>query len=256
MTRYAMAVEYDGGAFHGWQTQRDRTSVQQVLESALSKIADHPVAVVAAGRTDTGVHARFQVVHFDSDAARSERAWLLGTTTLLPAAATVRWVMPVDASFHARFSARSRRYRYSILNRSVRPAIARQFLTWVRTPLDAARMHDGGQCLIGEHDFTSFRTVQCQAHSPVREIRQLALTREDDLIHMDIEANGFLHHMVRNIIGSLIDVGSGERPVSWIADVLAARDRSLAGVTAAPEGLVFVGPRYDRSFGLPAEVSL
>lgn len=255
MTRFALAVEYDGSRFHGWQTQRERVSVQQTLESALSRVADHAVAVTAAGRTDTGVHASCQVVHFDSDAARSGRAWLLGTNSNLPDAAVVRWVMPVTDEFHARFSAKSRRYRYTIVNRFVRPAIGRERLSWIRSPLDHEAMQAASRCLLGRHDFTSFRTVACQAHSPVRELRRIEFTRENDLIHMEIEANGFLHHMVRNIVGSLMQVGSGEKPAGWVAEVLAARDRTLAGVTAPPEGLVFLGPRYERRFGLPDEVS-
>lgn len=256
MTRYAMAVEYDGSRFHGWQTQRDRVSVQSTLEAAIAKVAHHPIAVTAAGRTDTGVHAAFQVVHFDSDAQRVERAWLLGTNTHLPKSAVARWVMPVADDFHARFSAQSRRYRYTILNRFVRPAIGRERLSWIRLPLDHAAMQAASRCLIGVHDFTSFRTVACQAHSPVRDLRRIEFSRDADLIHMDIEANGFLHHMVRNIVGSLMQVGHGEKPAEWIAEVLAARDRTLAGVTAPPEGLVFIGPRYDRRYGLPDEVSL
>ena len=256
MTRYAMALEYDGSRFHGWQTQRVGTTVQATLERAISLVAHHPVAVTAAGRTDTGVHAAFQVVHFDSDARRVERAWLLGTNTHLPKSAVVRWVQPVAEDFHARFSAQSRRYRYTIVNRSVRPAIGRERLSWIRLPLDVDAMQAASRCLIGVHDFTSFRTVACQAHSPVRDLRRIEFSREGDLIHMDIEANGFLHHMVRNIIGSLMQVGLGEQPGGWIAEVLAARDRTLAGVTAAPEGLVFVGPRYEHRFGLPDEVSL
>jgi tRNA pseudouridine38-40 synthase len=256
MTRYAMAVEYDGSRFHGWQTQRDRVSVQATLEAAIAKVAHHPIAVTAAGRTDTGVHAAFQVVHFDSDAERVERAWLLGTNTHLPKSAVARWVMPVAADFHARFSAQSRRYRYTILNRLVRPAIGRERLSWIRKPLEVEAMQAASRCLIGLHDFTSFRTVACQAHSPVRDLRHIEFSREADHIHMDIEANGFLHHMVRNIIGSLMVVGHGEQPREWIAEVLAARDRTRAGVTGPPEGLVFIGPRYDRRFGLPDEVSL
>lgn len=256
MTRYAMAVEYDGSRFHGWQTQRTGTTVQATLEKAIGAVAHHPIAVVASGRTDTGVHAEHQVVHFDSDAMRVERAWLLGTNTHLPNAVVARWVQPMPDDFHARFSAQSRRYRYTILNRFVRPALGRERLSWIRKPIVLEPMQEASRCLVGLHDFTSFRTVACQAHSPVRELRRLELSRDGDRIHMDIEANGFLHHMVRNIMGSLIQVGHGERPTGWIADVLAARDRTLAGVTAPPQGLVFVGPRYERRFGLPDEVSL
>lgn len=256
MTRYAMAVEYDGSRFHGWQTQRVGTTVQSVVEQAIAKVAHHPIGVVASGRTDTGVHAEHQVIHFDSDAVRVERAWLLGTNTHLPKAVVARWVRPVSDDFHARFSAQARRYRYTILNRQVRPALTRECLSWIRKPLDDASMLVASRCLIGMHDFTSFRTVACQAHSPVRDLRRIEFRRDADRIVMDIEANGFLHHMVRNIMGSLIKVGHGEQPASWIAEVLAARDRTLAGVTAPPEGLVFVGPRYEARFGLPAEVSL
>lgn len=256
MTRYAMAVEYDGSRFHGWQTQRVGSTVQATVEDAIGHVAHHPVAVVASGRTDTGVHATHQVIHFDSDAQRVERAWLLGTNTHLPKSVVARWVVPVPEAFHARFSAQSRRYRYSILNRLVRPALARERLSFVRKPLHMDLMQEASRCLLGMHDFTSFRTVACQAHSPVRDLRRIEFTRDGDCIHMDIEANGFLHHMVRNIMGSLLQVGHGEQPVAWIATVLAARDRTIAGVTAPPEGLVFIGPRYERHFGLPPEVSL
>ena len=251
MTRYAMALEYDGSRFHGWQTQRVGTTVQATLERAISLVAHHPVAVTAAGRTDTGVHAAFQVVHFDSDARRVERAWLLGTNTHLPKSAVVRWVQPVAEDFHARFSAQSRRYRYTIVNRSVRPAIGRERLSWIRLPLDVDAMQAASRCLIGVHDFTSFRTVACQAHSPVRDLRRIEFSREGDLIHMDIEANGFLHHMVRNIIGALVMVGHGAKPPGWVADILAARERAHAAPTFMPDGLYLSGIEYDPRFGLP-----
>lgn len=259
--RYAMGIEYDGGDFHGWQRLgtvpdiADR-SIQSALEVALSTVADRPVATTCAGRTDSGVHAECQVVHFDSDVARDPRAWTLGVTSRLPAAVAVRWCQRVDGGFHARFSARARRYRYRILNRTVRPALGRQYLSWVHRPLDADAMHAAAQALVGEHDFTTFRTVHCQAAHARRHVHALAVTRDADVVTVDVTANAFLHHMVRNIVGSLLEVGAGRQHGDWIARLLAARDRAQAGATAPSAGLVFVGPRYPRGDGLPAEVTL
>ncbi|MEP6633828.1 MAG: tRNA pseudouridine(38-40) synthase TruA [Luteimonas sp.] len=259
--RYALGVEYDGSAFHGWQrlgppgADAART-VQATLESALSYVADDPIETVCAGRTDAGVHARCQVVHFNSDAERDPRGWSLGTTSRLPEDACVRWCVPVADDFHARFSARARRYQYRILNRSVRPAIARQSLTWFRPPLDAAVMHTAAQALLGEHDFSAFRTVHCQAPHARRDLQAIEVRREGDEIAIDVRANAFLHHMVRNIVGSLLIVGVHERPPSWIEEVLAGRDRTLAGPTAPASGLLFLGPLYPLSCALPDEVSL
>jgi tRNA pseudouridine38-40 synthase len=201
------------------------------------------------------VHARCQVVHFDSTSERSTRAWLLGATSRLPPSVCVRWVQPVAPAFHARYAATARRYRYTILNRPVRPALERQFVTWERVPLDAARMHAAAQALVGEHDFSAFRTVACQARTPFRRIDRVQVRREGDHVVMDIQANAFLHHMVRNIVGSLLPVGRGERPEDWVAGLLAGRRREVAGPTAPPNGLVFVGPVYPADFNLPAEVS-
>jgi tRNA pseudouridine38-40 synthase len=253
--RYAAGIEYDGSAFLGWQRLSHGASVQAAVESALSFVADHPLDVTCAGRTDTGVHAHCQVVHFDSDRARSDRAWLLGANSRLPHAVCLRWVQPVADDFHARYLATARRYRYTILNRPVRPVLGRDYLTWERVPLDAARMHAAAQALVGEHDFSAFRTVACQARRPHRRVDAVSVTREGEHVVMDIQANAFLHHMVRNIVGSLLPVGRGEQPVDWLAALLAGRDRSVAGPTAPPNGLAFVGPLYPARFGLPAEVT-
>ena len=230
--------------------------MQQLLETALSSVADTPVDTVCAGRTDAGVHARCQVVHFDSAARRDPRGWMLGATSRLPDSVCVRWCVPVADDFHARFSARARRYCYRILNRPMRPAIGRHYLSWIRRPLDAAAMHGAAQALLGEHDFSAFRTVHCQAPHARRDLQRLTVEREGDEVRIDVQANAFLHHMVRNIVGSLLLVGQGEAPERWIAEVLAGRDRTLAGPTAPPDGLVFVGPLYPRTCGLPDEVTL
>ncbi|MDH5823449.1 tRNA pseudouridine(38-40) synthase TruA [Luteimonas sp. RD2P54] len=258
--RYALGVEYDGSGFSGWQRlsqpgEPGPPTVQAVLEHALGQVADAPVATVCAGRTDAGVHARCQVVHFDSDAAREPRGWMLGATSRLPPAVAVRWCVPVAGDFHARFGALARRYRYRILNRPVRPALARQYLAWCRRPLDAAAMHRAAQALLGENDFSSFRTVHCQAPHARRELQRIAVARDGDEVVVEVQANAFLHHMVRNIVGSLLEVGAGDRPEAWIAELLAARDRALAGATAPAAGLLFVGPLYPGSCALPAEVS-
>jgi tRNA pseudouridine38-40 synthase len=259
--RYALGVEYDGSDFLGWQ-RLDKPGVagaatlQQALETALSHVADTPVATVCAGRTDAGVHALCQVVHFDSEAERTPRGWMLGATSRLPPSLSVRWCLPVANDFHARFSARARRYRYRILNRPVRPALGRQYLTWERRPLDAQAMHRAAQALLGEHDFSTFRTVHCQAPHARREVQELLVRRDGEVVEVEMQANAFLHHMVRNIVGSLLEVGAGEQRESWIAELLASRDRTLAGPTAPATGLVFLGPKYPAEFGLPAEVTL
>jgi tRNA pseudouridine38-40 synthase len=259
--RYALGVEYDGGGFRGWQrlgagSGPAEPTVQDALEQALSSIANAPVRTVCAGRTDAGVHAQCQVVHFDSDAARDPRSWTLGTTTRLPPEICVQWCRRVDPEFHARFSARARRYRYRMLNRPVRPALGRQWLSWERLPLDAEAMHRAAQALRGEHDFSAFRTVHCQARHPRRDLHRIAVWREGEQVVVEVQANAFLHHMVRNIVGSLLPVGRGERPEGWIAELLEGRDRGVAGPTAPAAGLVFLGPLYPSHWGLPPEVTL
>lgn len=260
--RLALGVEYDGTAFSGWQ-RLDRPgapggepTVQAALEEALASVADAPVSTVCSGRTDAGVHARCNVVHFDAPVAREPRAWVLGTTSRLPPAVSVRWCVPVADGFNARFGAVARRYRYRILNRSVRPALHRQYLSWVRRPLDAAAMHQAAQALVGEHDFSAFRTVHCQAPHARRALHAIAVARDGDEVRVDVQANAFLHHMVRNIVGSLLEVGTGSRDAAWIGELLAARDRTLAGPTAPAAGLCFLGPLYPPQWGLPPEVTL
>ncbi|HJP98134.1 MAG TPA: tRNA pseudouridine(38-40) synthase TruA [Rhodanobacteraceae bacterium] len=254
--RVALGIEYDGTGYFGWQRLAHGPSVQAEVESALAFVADHPVAVTCAGRTDAGVHARCQVVHFDTHAARDERAWMLGATSRLPYAIAVLWARAVPDDFHARFSARARRYHYVLLNRPIRPALEARFVAWERRPLDAGAMHAAAQCLVGEQDFSSFRAVSCQATHARRNVTEVAVHRAGDHVVVEIEANAFLHHMVRNIVGSLLEVGCGARPGEWIAEVLAARDRGVAGVTAMPQGLTFLGPRYPAQWELPSEVSL
>ena len=262
MTRYALGVEYDGGGFLGWQrlsksgTPDDTSTVQAALEGALSSVADAQVDTICAGRTDAGVHAQCQVVHFDSDAARTPRGWLLGATARLPPAVCVRWCQPVADDFHARFSARARRYRYTLVNRLARPALERQYLSWERMPLDADTMHRAAQVLVGENDFSAFRTVHCQSPHAMRNLHAISVVRQGERVVVEVQANAFLHHMVRNIVGSLLVVGRGERPEAWIAELLAGRDRTVAGPTAPPDGLVFVSPLYPAEWRLPTEVTL
>lgn len=253
--RIALGIEYDGTDFLGWQRLSHGPTVQGAVETALSRVADHPVTVICAGRTDSGVHARCQVVHFDSDAARTPRSWLLGVNSCLPDAVGVRWVMPVDDEFHARYGAIGRRYRYTILNRLARPALDGRYMAWERRPLDADAMQRASRALLGENDFTAFRTLACKSRTPFRNVRSLQVRRVGDRIEIEIEANAFLHHMVRNIVGSLLPVGRGEKPEAWIGELLCGRDRSRAGPTAPASGLCFIAPIYPARFGLPEEVS-
>ena len=249
--RFAMGLEYDGSGFLGWQVQREGRTIQGCVEAAVSRIADHEVRVTCCGRTDTGVHAICQVVHFDSAAIRSERSWVLGVNSQLPAGISALWIRQLDETFHARFTAYSRRYRYLMLNRWIRPALDNSRISWCRRPLDADQMHRAAQQLRGEHDFTSFRALACQARHPVREIQRIEVSRSGNRVEIQVEANGFLYHMVRNIAGSLISIGAGEKPPEWLGEVLRARDRSLAAVTASPAGLYFVGARYPAQYDLP-----
>lgn len=254
--RIALGVEYDGSDFSGWQAQIGSRTVQGTVEQALSKVADHPVRVVCAGRTDTGVHAAEQVVHFDSEAPRSMRSWVLGANANLPRDVSLRWAQPMSDDFHARFQATARSYRYVILSRFTRPAILHRRVCWRHSELDGARMAAAAGHLIGEHDFTSFRALACQAKHPVRTIEHLAVHREGDFYYIDVRANAFLHHMVRNIAGVLMAVGEGAREPGWAAELLAARDRSAGGVTAPAEGLYLAAVRYPAHFGLPPAPAL
>lgn len=253
--RLALCIEYDGTEFQGWQAQAHGATVQAAVERAVSAVANAPTGVICAGRTDTGVHARGQIAHFDTDAARDERAWTLGINSGLPRTVAVLWAKPVADEFHARYSAVARHYRYTIQNRPVRPALAARYATWERLPLDVAAMQAAAATILGEHDFTSFRTVACQAESPVRELERIELACDGDLVHIHFQANAFLHHMVRNLVGSLLPIGRGEKPSSWLRAVLEARDRTAAGPTAPARGLQFLGPFYPRRFGLPEPFS-
>jgi len=249
--RYALGVEYDGKNYYGWQRQKSVVSVQQTLEQALSKIADEPIEVVCAGRTDTGVNATNQVVHFDTEKVRKDVAWTLGTNTHLPKDIAVTWVKQVEDDFHARFSATARRYRYIIYNNNLRPAILNSGLSFHHYPLDEKLMHQAAKLLIGKNDFTSFRTVHCQSHSPVRTLYHCDVSRRGDYVIIDIRANAFLHHMVRNIAGSLMKVGQGLQPVEWVAEVLNAKNRCVAGMTGPAGGLYFVDVDYPENFEIP-----
>lgn len=250
--RIALGVEYDGSHFCGWQSQKeDLPTVQGTLEAGLSKVADAEVSVICAGRTDSGVHACGQVIHFDTETERSERSWVLGTNANISKAVSVLWAQPVSEDFHARFSALRRRYRYVIANRFVRPTFAAGRVSWEHRPLDEGRMQQAAQHLLGRHDFNAYRAAACQAHSPVREVTRLEVRRLDDLVMIDIEANAFLHHMVRNVAGVLMTIGAGEQDVDWSREVLESRDRTQGGITAPPHGLYFMAVDYPAEFALP-----
>jgi len=250
--RIAAGIEYDGSKFCGWQLQKDAVrTVQGEVEAALGKVANHEVRVICAGRTDTGVHATGQVIHFETDAVRDERAWVFGANANLPKDIVLLWAKPVSDEFHARFSARRRSYRYVIFTREVRPTFLAGRVTWHYHELDTERMQQAGNLLLGEHDFSSYRAVACQAKSPVRTLYRLEVSRQGPFIFIDVEANGFLHHMVRNIAGVLMAIGESERPVVWSREVLEARDRSLGGVTAHPCGLYLTAVGYPEQFGIP-----
>ncbi|MFW6277956.1 MAG: tRNA pseudouridine(38-40) synthase TruA [Halorhodospira sp.] len=251
--RIALTLEYDGSGFSGWQRQDHAPSVQQALEQALSGIADHPVSVVCAGRTDAGVHAAAQVVHFDTSAARPLHAWVLGSNSNLPASVSVLSAHLVAETFHARYSARRRAYRYAFLCRRARPALLRNQVAWTHHALDAERMHEAAQALVGEHDFSAFRAVACQARHPVREVFSIRVQRRGELVLIDVEANAFLHHMVRNIAGTLLAVGAGEQEVQWPARLLALGDRTRSGITAPAAGLYLTRVLYEPEHGLPGE---
>jgi len=250
--RLAVGIEYAGTHYAGWQRQEHAPSVQAEVERALARIADHPVSVTCAGRTDAGVHALGQVAHFDTTAVRAPRGWLLGANTELPSDIALTFVAPVADDFHARYSARSRTYRYLVLNRATRSPLALDRVCQWRAPLDAARMHAALQALVGEHDFSAFRAAECQAQVPVRRLERVAVTRAGELIQFEVRANAFLHHMVRNIVGSALVVGAGEEQGGWLAALLAGRERRLAGPTAPPGGLYLAAVEYPAAAGVPA----
>jgi tRNA pseudouridine38-40 synthase len=242
--RIALGVEYDGTLFYGWQIQPDLRTVQAELEKAIAEVADEAVRVICAGRTDTGVHAYGQVIHFDTKAERDEKAWVFGVNSFLPDDVAVKWSRFVADDFHARFSAMVRSYRYIICNEKIKPALKRQYETWHPQPLDEKRMQEASQFLIGKHDFSSFQDANCQSKSPYRCIKEINITRNGGLVIIDIKANAFLHHMVRNIVGTLFPIGEGKQSPDWLQEVLEAKDRRVAGVTAKPNGLYLMLIEY------------
>jgi tRNA pseudouridine38-40 synthase len=250
--RIALGLEYDGSRFLGWQTQPGGGTVQDALQEALGTIAGETIEVTCAGRTDRGVHARDQVVHFDCSAARPESAWLRGANALLPESVAVQWAMPIAGDFHARYSAVSRAYRYVLLNRPVRPALAARFAGWYHAPLDLEAMRAAARLLVGEHDFSAFRSAECQAKTPVRTLHSLDVHGDGARIDFVLRANAFLHHMVRNIVGTLVYVGKGRHAPGWAGEVLASRDRARAAPTFAAQGLYLERVNYAARWGLPA----
>ncbi len=249
--RMAAIIEYDGSIYSGWQLQAHATTIQECVERALSRVADQPINVIVAGRTDARVHALGQVIHFDADAIRNSYSWVRGANSHLPREIALLWAAEVDPSFHARFSATGRRYQYVVLNRAIRPAVLAGRVTHEYRTLDVERMQRAAQYLVGTHDFTSFRSIECEAKSPVRELRSLEVERDAEFVKIHVHANAFLHHMVRNIAGVLLAIGAGEREPQWARDVLEARDRRSGGVTAPPDGLYLAAVEYPSSFNIP-----
>ena len=253
--RWALGLSYRGTAYNGWQSQPDGRSIQDALECALSRLAaDAPVRTICAGRTDAGVHALNQVVHFDTPVQRDAFSWVRGTNSHLPRDVAVQWSAPVPSDFHARYQARGRRYRYVLLQSPVRPSLEAGLVGWVFDELDRDAMQRAAELLIGEHDFSSFRSSECQAASPLKTLRAIAIERHGAYWRFEFDASAFLHHMVRNIMGCLLAVGSGRRPATWLGEVLASRDRDAAAPTFAADGLYFVGPYYDAHLRLPERV--
>jgi len=250
--RIALGLEYDGAGFHGWQSQADGRGVQDAVERALSTIADARVATIAAGRTDSGVHATLQVLHFDTAAPRPETAWVRGVNALLPPTVAIRWALDVADDFHARLKATGRHYTYLLLDHPVRPALLQSRIGWYHRPLALHAMREAAQGLLGTHDFSAFRAAECQARSPVKTLDWLEITREGDMFRFELHADAFLHHMVRNIIGTLVYVGCGRHPPSWVADVLASRNRAVAAPTFAAAGLYLTGVDYSSRWNLPS----
>jgi tRNA pseudouridine38-40 synthase len=249
--RVAVIIEYDGSQYAGWQSQVHSESIQDAVEAALSFVAGHRISAICAGRTDRGVHALGQVVHFETQAVRTPRAWVLGANTRLAADIAVQWAGEVPESFHARHRASRRIYRYAILNRSERSALQRTRVAWIHRPLDAAAMHAAAQALTGEHDFSAFRSIECQSKTPVRRIDSISVVRSGDMIWLEIKANAYLHHMVRNIVGTLLKVQAGADPAAEMAEILGARERRLAGVTAPAAGLYLWRVLYPAHYAIP-----
>jgi tRNA pseudouridine38-40 synthase len=255
--RIALGVQYDGTPWNGWQTQPDGNTVQDVLERAMAQFAQHDIAVTCAGRTDAGVHALEQVVHFDTPLEREIFSWVRGVNAFLPPSIAVRWAAEVlpgpEGAFHSRFSARSRTYHYVLYNHAVRSPLLRARAGWVFRPLDVPRMQEAAKSLLGTHDFSAFRAVECQAKTPIKDMQEVSIVRRGDVIVFTFRASAFLHHMVRNLVGSLIFVGGGRREVGWLKEVLDGRDRSVAAPTFAPDGLYLARVGYDAYWNLPQE---
>jgi len=249
--RWALGISYLGQAYDGWQSQPSGRTVQDHLEAALSQFAAQPVSTVCAGRTDAGVHGLMQVVHFDTEVVREPFSWVRGTNRFLPPDIAVQWAQQVPDEFHSRASAIARRYAYVLLESPVRPSVESGRAGWVFRPLDEAALRDAASRLLGTHDFTSFRASACQARSPVKSMRRIDISRRGAYWRFEFEADAFLHHMIRNIMGCLLVVGQGQKPPGWIDDVLAARDRDAGAPTFAPDGLYFLGPVYEARWGLP-----
>ncbi len=252
MIRIAACLEYCGVGYHGWQRQNHAPSVQQAVESAVSRVANQSIDVVVAGRTDTGVHAIGQIVHFDTSSNRIEKQWVRGVNTYLPDDISMIWARPVSQDFHARFSARQRSYRYVLLNRPVRPSYLHGRVTWYRAPLELEPMQDAARQLVGRHDFSAFRAAGCQNKNPVKQVSLISLDQVGPWIWLDIASDGFLHHMIRNIMGVLTRIGEGLEPVQWAREVLNSQDRKTGGITAPADGLYFVSAQYDKIYNLPA----
>ncbi len=249
--RIALCLRYEGTHYYGWQNQDGLLTLQATVEKALSYVANHPVAVTCSGRTDAGVHATGQIVHFDAKVNRNDHAWVFGANSNLPADISVVWAKHVWMNFHARFSALLRRYRYIIYNHEIRPGILRNAVGWYYRLLNEERMYEGAKYLLGEHDFSAFRGAGCQSNSPIRQIFDIEVIRYRRMIVIDIQANAFLLHMVRNIVGVLVAIGSGEKPPEWAKEVLQSRDRRCAGITIQPNGLYLVEVKYPEEFDLP-----
>jgi tRNA pseudouridine38-40 synthase len=250
--RVAALVEYDGTDFAGWQSQTHSASVQDAVESAIGFVAGQPLIAICAGRTDAGVHALGQVVHFDTTAIRTPRAWVLGVNTRLPPSIALQWAGEVSLGFHARHVAVRRIYRYYILNRSARSALQRARTAWIHRPLDADAMHSAAQVLIGEHDFSAFRSIECQSKTPVRRVLRIDVRRQGDTVWLEIEANAYLHHMVRNIVGTLLEVQADSDPAGAMGRILAGGERHRAGMTAPAAGLYLWRVEYPAVYGIPA----
>ena len=249
--RIALGVSYQGGNYEGWQSQASGRTVQDQLELALSKFCNQPIRTLCAGRTDAGVHALMQVVHFDTQAVRDDNAWVRGPNRFLPSDIAVQWAKPVPEAFHSRTHAVARRYAYVLLESPVRPSVEAGRVGWVFRPLNAAAMEEAAQMLLGEHDFSSFRAAQCQSHTPIKTLHRLHISRRGALWRFEFEANAFLHHMIRNLMGCLISIGQGMHPPSWMQEVLDARSRAVAAPTFSPDGLYFLGPVYEPHWGMP-----